>query len=69
MSEKYPLLVVFRDALPETNIAPENAWLVGILVSFWNSLFSGAMLDFGGVHQILKNSFQLIGRNRLIGGG
>ena len=27
MSEKYPLLVVFRDALPETNIAPENGWL------------------------------------------
>ena len=35
----------------ETNIAPENGWLefVGILVSFWDGLFSGAMLVSGRV--------------------
>ena len=34
---------------PETNIAPENWWLeyVGILLSFWEGLFSGAMLVLG----------------------
>ena len=34
------------DILPEStnNIAPENGWLemVGILLSFWDGLFSGA---------------------------
>ena len=36
---------------PETNIAPENGWLeVGILVSFWDGLFSGAMLVLGSVN-------------------
>ena len=30
--------------LPETNIAPENGWLeVGIQLSIWEGLFSGAM--------------------------
>ncbi len=40
--------VVLVFSLPETNIfAPENGWLeddVGRLVSFWEGLFSGAML-------------------------
>ena len=40
------MVLVFN--LPETNIfAPENGWLeddVGRLVSFWEGLFSGAML-------------------------
>ena len=40
--------------LPETNIAPENGWLE---VSFWNSLFSGAMLVSGRVSQ--RNVFQV----------
>ena len=39
--------------LPETNMAPENGWLFfqsfGILVSFWDGLFSGAMLISGRV--------------------
>ncbi len=31
--------------LPETNIfAPEDGWLEDFLVSFWDGLFSGAML-------------------------
>ena len=35
---------------PETDIAPENAWLmVGILLSFWEGPFSGAMLVLGRV--------------------
>ena len=37
--------------LPETNIAPGNGWLeyYGILVSFWETPFSGAMLVPGSV--------------------
>jgi len=30
------------DALPETNIAPENGWLEDEF-SYWDGLFSGAM--------------------------
>ena len=28
-------------------------WMVGILVSFWDGLFSGAMLVLGGVNKVL----------------
>ncbi len=35
--------------LPETNIAPENGWLEYYIVSFWDGLFSGAMLVLGSV--------------------
>jgi len=35
--------------LPETNIAPENGWLEYYIVSFWEGLFSGAMLVVGRV--------------------
>ena len=35
--------------LPETNIAPENGWLE-YYFSFWDGLFSGAMLVSGRVH-------------------
>ncbi len=35
------------DALPETNMAPENGWLED--GSFWEGLFSGAMLVLGRV--------------------
>ena len=40
-----------RCTLPETNIAPENGWLeyVGILLSYWEGLFSVAMLVSGSV--------------------
>ena len=37
--------------LPETNIGPENGWL-GVPVSFWDGLFSGAMLVLGSVYMI-----------------
>ena len=37
-----------KDILPETNI-PKKKWMVGILVSFWNGLVSGAMLVSGRV--------------------
>ena len=30
--------------LPETNIAPKNGCMVGILLSYWEGNFSGAML-------------------------
>ena len=33
---------------PETNIAPENGWLKDD-ISFWDGLFSGAMLVSGRV--------------------
>ena len=35
--------------LPETNIAPEK-WMVGILLSYWGGLFSGATLVSGRVY-------------------
>ncbi len=37
--------------LPETNIAPKNGWLmmVGIRLSYWGGLFSGAMSVSGRV--------------------
>ena len=39
-----------RITLPETNIfAPENGWLEHYIVSFWDGLFSGAMLVSGSV--------------------
>ena len=34
--------------LPESNIAPKK-WMVGGLLSFWQGLFSGAMLVSGSV--------------------
>ena len=37
-----------KATLPETNIAPEK-WMIGILLSFWEGLFSGAMLVSGRV--------------------
>ena len=37
-----------RITLPKTNVAPEK-WMIGILVSFWDGLFSGAMLVLGSV--------------------
>ena len=36
--------------LPETNISRTWKWMVGILVSFWDGLFSGAMLVLGRVN-------------------
>ena len=38
--------LVFASTLPETNIAPENGWLEEEM-SFWDDLFSGAMLVSG----------------------
>ena len=31
------------------SFAPENGWLEGVCLSFWETLFSGAMLVLGGV--------------------
>ena len=44
-------LGIIDDTLPETNIAPWKwiKWMVGILLSFWDGLFSGAMLVSGRV--------------------
>ena len=52
--DSHPKPITPRYTLPETNIAPENGWLeyVGILVSFWDGLFSGAMLVLGRVLQV-----------------
>ena len=46
-----PLMQTKKIALPETNskFAPENGWLEYFLVSFWDGLFSGAMLVLGSV--------------------
>ena len=38
--------------LPETNIAPENGWLEDE-ISFWDGLFSGAMLGLPGMCELL----------------
>ena len=38
--------------LPETNIAPENGWLEDFF-SFWETLFSGAMLGSGRVNMFI----------------
>ncbi len=48
----------FVSILPETNIAPENGWLeyVGILVSCWDGLLSGAILDSGSVRLKLQKN-------------
>ena len=35
--------------IPETNIYSPWKWMVGIIVSFWDGLFSGAMLVLGRV--------------------
>ena len=35
------------DTLPETNSKSTWKWMVGKLLSFWDGLFSGAMLNFG----------------------
>ena len=38
------------DTLPETNSSPlKKKWMVGILLSYWKGLFSGAMLVSGRV--------------------
>ena len=39
---------MWEHTLPETNIALEN-WWVGRLLSFWEGLFSGAILVSGSV--------------------
>ena len=41
---------------PKFNIAPEK-WMVGRLVSFWEGLFSGAMLNFQGVCLFVAGCF------------
>ena len=50
--QKKTLSTKWLTTLPKTNMAPENGWLeyVGILVSFWDGLFSGAMLVSGLVN-------------------
>ena len=45
-----------KPTLPETNIAPENGWL-GDEMSFWYTLFSGAMLVSGRVFTTNPPSF------------
>ena len=37
------------NTLPETNIAPQKWWLEDVM-SFWEGLFSGAMLVLGSVY-------------------
>ncbi len=37
--------------LPETNIAPENGWLLGGEISYWEGLFSGDMRVSGRVYK------------------
>ena len=48
-----------RGTLTKTNIAPGNGWLeyVGILVSFWDGLFSGAIFVSGSVLPIHYSFF------------
>ena len=44
-----------KTSLKLTEKAPENAWLeVGILVSFWDCVFSGAMVVLGRVVRVKK---------------
>ena len=40
--------MIIPNTLPETNIAPKNGWLmmVGILLSYWGGILSGAMFFF-----------------------
>ena len=47
--------------LLETNIfAPKNGWLeVGILLSYWGGLFSGAMLVSGRVYHPIGRIYRL----------
>lgn len=41
--------------LPETNVAPKEKWMVGILIlSYWGGLFSWAMLVAGRVYLVLE---------------
>ena len=42
-------LGIIDNTLPETNIFAPWKWMVGILLSFWDGLFSGAMLVSGRV--------------------
>ena len=54
--------------LPETNIdniAPENGWLEDYfhLLSFWNGLFSGAMLVVGSVNGTHFEGIKLDAKN------
>ena len=45
---------IFFVTPPKFNVAPEKWWLeVGSLLSFWDGIFSGAMLNFQGVRWIL----------------
>ena len=41
---------------PKFNIAPEK-WMVGRLVSFWEGILSGALLNFRGVCLFVKDFF------------
>ena len=47
--------------VPETDIAPKNVWLEsdGILVSFWEDLFSGAVLVSGRVSHMFNLLWQM----------
>ena len=49
--KKKTLSTKWLTTLPKTNMAPENGWLeyVGILVSFWDGLFSGANMLVSGL--------------------
>ena len=42
-------LGIIDETFPETNIFAPWKWMVGILLSFWDGLFSGAMLVSGRV--------------------
>ena len=44
-------LMVNEGTLPETNVAPENGWLEDDM-SFWDGLFSGAMLVLRSVYSL-----------------
>ena len=44
------IMKIYGDLFPETNIfASENGWLEYFFVSFWDGLFSGAILVSGSV--------------------
>ena len=50
---------IFMFTLPETNSKSTWKWMVGILVSLWDGLFSGAMLVLGRVSLSLSVSLSL----------
>ena len=54
---------IYIYTLLETNMAP-GKWMVGMLVSFWDSLFSGAMLVSGRVCIGLQHSIRKIPTNQ-----